>query len=176
MPSILSHPAVPLALAIGLGSRTISPRLLFAGVVASIIPDLDVLTFRLGIPYSNVMGHRGISHSLAFAIGPGLLATASCTWLKTSRSSAFIFVAISAASHGLLDMLTNGGSGIAFLWPMSDSRFFFPTQVIEVSPLSMSRFFGSAGTRVLGSELMWVWTPSIAICFAIYALRRRNAR
>src|SRR5262245_30471971 len=45
MPTILSHPAVPLALALGLGRKTVPPRLAQIGVVASILPDLDVLAF-----------------------------------------------------------------------------------------------------------------------------------
>ncbi len=37
----------------------ISPRLLIAGMVASIAPDLDVAAFRFGIAYSHEFGHRG---------------------------------------------------------------------------------------------------------------------
>ncbi|HMS10742.1 MAG TPA: metal-dependent hydrolase, partial [Pyrinomonadaceae bacterium] len=67
MPTIFTHPAVPLALGFGLGKKVIAPRLLAAGVAASIIPDLDVIAFRLNIAYSSEWGHRGFSHALAFA-------------------------------------------------------------------------------------------------------------
>jgi len=30
--------------------------------------------------------------------------------------------------HGLLDMITNGGKGVAFLWPFTSERFFFPAR------------------------------------------------
>jgi membrane-bound metal-dependent hydrolase YbcI (DUF457 family) len=47
MPTILTHTAVPLALGLGLGPRAIPPRLLVAGVTASMVPDLDVLQLEL---------------------------------------------------------------------------------------------------------------------------------
>ena len=63
MPTIFSHPAVPLALGFGLGKKFIPTRLLLAGVMASILPDFDVVAFSLGIPYEDEFGHRGFSHS-----------------------------------------------------------------------------------------------------------------
>jgi inner membrane protein len=36
-------------------------------IVCSILPDIDSIGFQLGIPYSSFWGHRGITHSLAFA-------------------------------------------------------------------------------------------------------------
>jgi inner membrane protein len=38
----------------------------------------------------------------------------------------------------LLDMLTNGGLGIAVFSPFSRERFFFPVQPIPVSPIGLS--------------------------------------
>ena len=49
MPTIISHIAVPLAIGFGLGRKKISEHLLCAGVVASIIPDADVIGFKFGI-------------------------------------------------------------------------------------------------------------------------------
>ena len=39
------------------------------------------------------------------------------------------------ASHGVLDALTDGGPGVAFLAPFDDTRYFFPWRPIRVSPL-----------------------------------------
>lgn len=175
MPSVLSHPVVPIAFGLALGHRVISGRLLSAGVVAAILPDVDVLAFRFGIPYAHDLGHRGASHSLAFAAWLGLVALAFAASLHTSRKAAFLFVFAAAASHGLLDLLTNGGLGIALLWPVSDGRFFFPAQVIEASPLSLRRFFSSDGAAVMVSELLWVWLPAVFIGMAVFLARRKNA-
>jgi inner membrane protein len=158
---------------IGLGSRTVPPRLLAAGVVAAVLPDLDVLAFRLHIAYASTFGHRGASHSIAFALFLGAIACLLAQPLQARRYVAFIFIALCAASHGILDMLTNGGHGVALWWPMSEERHFFPWQVIEASPLSLSRIFGSKGLDVLQSELLWVWLPAAVASAALLLFRRR---
>lgn len=175
MPTILTHTAVPLAIGLGLGANTISRRLLAAGVVASMLPDMDVLAFRFHIAYADTFGHRGASHSLTFAVIIGLLAMAFATQLKTTRLRAFLFVCAACASHGLLDALTNGGEGVALLWPFSDVRLFFPWHIIEVSPLDMHRVFSERGWVVLQSELVRVWLPAAILCCALYLPRRSKA-
>ena len=49
MPTVITHAAVPLCLGLGLGSKIIPPRLLFAGVVLAMLPDADVLAFKFGV-------------------------------------------------------------------------------------------------------------------------------
>lgn len=170
MPTILTHAAVPLA--IGIGTGLVSKRLLIAGVVACIIPDLDVLAFRFHIAYAHDLGHRGFTHSIAFALLLALLALACARQLRTNRAIAFLFVWLSAVSHGLLDMLTNGGMGVALWWPWSSERLFAAWQVIEVSPLSMNRLLSSRGLAVLQSELLWVWLPAVVLVLILFLLRR----
>lgn len=172
MPTIITHAAVPLAVGLGLGRGTIPRRLLVAGVIASMLPDLDVVAFRLGIAYSDSLGHRGFSHSLAFAATVGALAALLSARLKAGRRVAFAFVFLATASHGLLDMLTNGGLGVAWLWPFSDQRFFLPEPVIQVAPLSLRRFIGPAGLAVAKSELLRVWLPAFCVLVALVAGRR----
>jgi inner membrane protein len=171
VPTILSHLAPPLAMRLGFGKLAIPGRLLFAGLLASILPDLDVLAFRLHIPYSHVLGHRGFSHSLLFALGLATLAVAGASLLRSSRPLAFIFVGLAALSHPLLDMITNGGLGVALWWPWSSARVFAPWQVIEVSPLSLHRLLGPRGIAVIESELLWVWLPALLAGLALLAGR-----
>ncbi|HUP94532.1 MAG TPA: metal-dependent hydrolase [Burkholderiales bacterium] len=168
MPSILSHPAIPLAIGIGLGSRVISARLLVTGVACSMLPDLDVY---LGA-FVAAIDHRGVTHSLVFALTCAAIASGLAPSLDTRRLTAFWFIAVITASHGLLDACTNGGSGILLLWPFSNDRYFMPWQVIEVSPLGVSAFLSQRGLEVLASELKWVWPPAFALGFALYGLRR----
>ncbi|KAF4533782.1 hypothetical protein B566_EDAN005832 [Ephemera danica] len=179
VPTIISHVAAPLAIGLGLGSKAISLRLLVAGIAASMLPDLDVLAFRYGIAYSDQFGHRGLSHSLLFAAIVAAIACMFSARLRASRVVAFAFTFFACASHGLLDMLTNGGLGVALFWPFSDQRFFFPEQVIQVSPLSLRRFLGPAGLQVLKSEFLWIWAPAFAAALALVLVaalvRRRNA-
>jgi inner membrane protein len=168
MPTIFSHAVAPLAIGLGLGARHIPRRLLIAGVVASVVPDADVIAFRLGIAYEEVLGHRGISHSLVFAALLGLPASAAASWFKAGRLMTFLFIFLAAASHGLLDMLTSGGLGVAILWPWTDTRYFFPWRPVRVSPFSLQALISARGAAVALSELRWIWLPSGAAGMALY--------
>lgn len=176
MPTILTHPAVPLAIGLGLGQRIISRKLLAVGAVVSILPDLDVLAFRLGIPYASEFGHRGFSHSLLCALLIALLAAGLLRLWRERFRVAFLFLFLAVVSHGVLDAFTNGGQGIAFLWPGSQQRFFAPMQVIEVAPLNLPRFFSERGASVLYSELLWVWLPCGLLALLLAALVGRRGR
>ena len=172
MPTLLSHPAFPLAVGLGLGPKMVRKPLLLAGVVVSMLPDLDVIAFPLGIPYAAEWGHRGFSHSMVFA---GLVALLGAWFFSRFRGAfavSFGFLFFSMASHGFLDAFTTGGQGIALLWPFTPHRYFAPVQVIRVSPLSFTRFLSPRGIEVLRSELLWVWLPSGALA-AVLALCRR---
>jgi inner membrane protein len=173
VPTVFSHVAVPLALGLAAGAPAVSRRLLLVGLLASVLPDLDVLAFRLGIGYSHEFGHRGFSHSLVFALLVSIAAASVARHLQATRKAAFFFILAATASHGLLDMLTNGGLGVALAWPVSEHRYFFPWHVIEASPLSLRRVFGSAGLVVFKTELLWVWPPSLIAGLAVYAARRK---
>jgi len=173
MPTIISHAAIPLAIGVALGPQRISRRLLVAGMIASMMPDLDVIGLKLGIEYANQFGHRGASHSIAFALALGVLAAFLAPWLRAKRWVAGAFVAVACVSHPLLDMCTTGGLGAALWWPLSDQRLLFPSQFIKVSPLTAERFFGPGGIAVMKSEILWIWLPCCAAMLAAYDLRMR---
>ena len=173
MPTILTHAAVPLAIGICLGRQTISPRLMAAGMLAAIVPDADVIAFKLGIAYLDNFGHRGASHSICFALLLGFLASFMAKPLQSSRLTAFCLIAIATISHGLLDMCTNGGEGVALFWPLSGQRWFFPWQVIEVSPIALKKVFSARGLAVLLSEIIWVWLPLMLVCALGLIWRKR---
>lgn len=157
MPTVLTHPAVA-------ALRTWFPRLqarvAVAGAVLSIVPDADVAAFALDIPYSHPLGHRGFSHSIAFA---ALTALAAALALRARpRPSAFAFLFLCAVSHPLLDAMTTGGLGVAFFAPLSNERYFLPWRPIRVSPIG-PRFFSGRAVAVLVSEVMWVWVPCAVV-------------
>ncbi|WP_262694227.1 metal-dependent hydrolase [Kordiimonas aquimaris] len=160
MASIFSHVLIPVAARMGLGSSTVSNRLLLIAALASIIPDADVIAFAYGIPYGDALGHRGFTHSITFALLCGLATAVFAEQLNTSKKTAFILVFISTISHGLLDSLTNGGLGIAFFWPLDNARYFLPWHPIEVSPIGIRNFFTARGLTVLRSEFVWVFVPA----------------
>ena len=97
----------------------------------SMLPDLDVIAFRFGIPYGAPFGHRGATHSIAFALLVGVFG-----WLLTRnwRSTLAVFAVV--LSHPLLDMLTDGGLGVALFWPFTAERYFFPWTPLPVAPIA----------------------------------------
>jgi inner membrane protein len=145
--------------------HTLSP--VASGVLWSslaMLPDADVISFRLGIEYAAPWGHRGASHSLAFAIGIGLMA-----WIilrlreKPAMRTALLAIGV-VASHGILDTLTDGGLGVALLWPFSDARYFAPWTPLPVAPIGRAFFTSMRGARVAMVELL-TFAP-----FVMYAL------
>ncbi len=161
---------MPLAIALGLSTRVIPPRLLAAGVVACLLPDIDVIAFRFDVPYGSALAHRGFTHSIVFALLCGAAAAWRAPRLHSHRRMAFLFVFAAAASHGVLDAFTTGGSGIAFFWPFDHERYFMPLQMILVSPIG-THFFSARGIAVLWSELQWVWLPCTLLALTIYLIR-----
>jgi len=173
MPSILTHAAVPLAMWCASERGRISPRLLCVGIFAAMLPDADVLAFVLRIPYADAFGHRGASHSLMFALACALLAALLHKPLQARVTQAAVWVFLCAASHPLLDAMTNGGLGVALAWPWQDARYFAPWRPIQVSPIGAG-FFSGRGLATLGSELRWVWMP-LALAVAAWKVIQRPA-
>ncbi|MFO0674870.1 MAG: metal-dependent hydrolase [Polyangiaceae bacterium] len=118
----------------------------------SLLPDVDVFGFRLGVEYANPWGHRGATHSLAFAMLVALAAglVARSAKLPVVRTAAFVGAVV--ASHPLLDCLTDGGLGCALLWPFSNERFFAPWTPLPVAPIGRG-FISGEGLRVALTEL-----------------------
>ncbi len=173
MCSVLTHPAVPLALSAFLPRGAASPALLLAGAACSVVPDLDVIGFGFGVSYGDMLGHRGLTHSVLFAAALGaLLGFTLFRYAAGGSWPVFLFLFLSTLSHPLLDMLTNGGLGVALFAPFSNERYFFPWRPIEVSPIGISGFLSEWGMRVISSELRWVWLPSVAV-FALGHVARR---
>lgn len=176
MPTILTHAIIPMAIGIAAGRARISRRLLLAGIVASILPDADVAGYWLGVPYAALAGHRGITHSLLFALALGGLGALFARQLRSTALFAFVIVCVSTLSHPLLDMLTNGGLGVALWTPWSSERVFFPTRPIEVASLRPERMFSGQGLTVLVSEFKWICLPATALSVPCWIWRHLNAQ
>ena len=195
MPTIFSHALAASAAARWWRGR-LPDRFWTWTAVCAMLPDGDVIAFSFGIPYEDMFGHRGFTHSLFFAVVVGVAAT----WhllhrpvhdshrpeadshrplsnlprpVRPHRLALFVWFTAVTASHGLLDAMTNGGRGIAFFAPFSDHRYFFPWRPIQVSPIGVG-FFSARGLRVLASEAGWIWVPSAII--AVSARLFRNGQ
>lgn len=145
--------------------------ILLAGAACAVLPDADVAGFAVGVSYGDLLGHRGLSHSLFFAAALAGLVTLVLGW----RWRTYLYLFAATASHAVLDAFTDGGLGVAFFAPFSNQRFFFPVHPIAVAPISPRRFFGERGLAVLGSEALWIGLPALAL-FALAAVLRRRRR
>jgi inner membrane protein len=167
MPTALTHTLAGAALG-GLLAPEAAP-VGYYGLCAALalLPDADVVTFPLGIPYASWCGHRGLSHSFCFALLAAVTAAAiagpllGLGWLSLVGPFAAVL-----GSHALLDALTNGGCGVALLAPFDNRRYFFPWRPIQVSPIGMA-VFSRWGLRALTSEMVWVWLPLGAVLLAV---------
>ncbi|HEU4414034.1 MAG TPA: metal-dependent hydrolase [Candidatus Angelobacter sp.] len=138
-------------------------------VGSSVLPDIDALGLRVGIPYGALWGHRGMTHSLLFAaiLAGGLSLAFGKVFRPRWKLALLLFAA--TASHGALDAMTTGGLGIAFFSPFDQHRYFFPWRPIRVSPIRPGAFLGERGIRIIANELVWVWFPTLAFLILIKA-------
>ena len=146
----------------------------------AVIPDADVLGFAFGIQYGDLLGHRGLSHSLPFALVLAWVIT-RLAFAETPAGSRTWWWLLSlffgaTASHGVLDAMTTGGLGVAFFSPFDPTRYFFPWRPIRVSPIGVGAFFSARGLRVILSEVVWVGGPCMLLWLGGLVWRRRQRR
>ncbi len=134
-------------------------KLCILGILFTIIPDFDVIAFKFGIPYQSPFGHRGFTHSIAFAAACATLVYPIHKRLHRSFTLVWGVLFLSMLSHPLLDAMTNGGLGVALLWPLDETRYFFPWRPVKVSPIGIDNFFTQRGMQVILSELRYLWIP-----------------
>ena len=174
MASAFSHAIVALAMGKAFQNKELSRRELFLGALCSVVPDFDVIGLYVGIRYGDVWGHRGLTHSIMFAVL--LAASLVALWYrdkgKFAMTGIFLYFFLCTLSHGLLDAMTNGGLGVAFFSPFDTTRYFFPMRPVLVSPIGVSKFFSDYGVRVLASEAIWIWLPS-GVAFLVFRVVQR---
>jgi inner membrane protein len=156
------------------------PRVVALGLLCAVLPDLDVLGFRVGIPYRHWLGHRGFFHSLPFALLTGIIVMITVFrdlprfskrwWLLA------LYFSVVTASHGLLDAMTDGGFGIGFFSPFDNTRYFLPWRPLTVSPIGVYGFLSRWGWEVIRSELIWIWTPLVLLLAGVTVARRLRRR
>jgi inner membrane protein len=135
----------------------------------SLLPDLDVVGFSLGVQYGDEWGHRGATHSLVFSLTLGVAIGLLAPWFRRPVVRTGGIATAVLISHALLDTLTDGGLGCALLWPFDDSRYFAPWNPIPVAPIGLSfltpyGLFVSVIELALFGPLLWfALTPSRAL-------------
>ncbi len=152
MTTVMTHAALGWSLA-HTASRGLAPQVRRATAVAAAtvacLPDADVIGFRFGVEYGDVLGHRGLSHSLACGLVLGVAGYVCLRlWYRSSASApaprpgvlCLLALLIASVSHAVLDMATDGGLGCAFWAPFSNERLFLPVRPVPVPPIGLLGF------------------------------------
>jgi inner membrane protein len=169
--TIYTHAVVGLGIGRVFASGKMPMLFWLLAALLPVIPDLDV--FSVAGYGGSILGHRGFTHSISFAVAVGLAAAAvTCRYFQRSFWILFALFAAITASHGFLDALTKGGAGIPFFWPISERRFggwgpvLVPDIALEIPDPRTS--------RAVRGELLWVWLPMVVLVALATVYRHRH--
>lgn len=180
MPTVFTHAISGIACGSAVYKKSFPRGFWLLSVICSVIPDADVLCFKLGIPYSHFLGHRGFFHSIFFACilgsftGSILMKAGKRKWKQGLFFGGYFSFVISL--HGILDAFTNGGLGVALLSPFITERYFFPVTPIKVSPFNPGVFVDGRGLNILKNEMLWVWLPCVGLALLMRIIIRSMCR
>jgi inner membrane protein len=126
------------------------------------VPDLDAIGRPFGLgDLSFLGGHRALTHSLPFAVVLGV----AVAWFAFRRSAApdslariAVYLVLATASHGILDAFASYGEGLAFLYPLSTTRYAAPWRPFDAL-----------------NEIWWIWLPASLFILGVRQLRRSQA-
>ena len=159
VPTPISHAAVGYAIG-AWAPHDVPPsarRVCLVAAACAALPDIDVLGFA---------AHRGITHSIAFAVVAAVVGTLALfpgTEMRTRRQIALILL-VALLSHSCLDALSQYSLGIEFFAPFSDERFRFVW-----TPLRRS----GALIDQLVQEALVVFLPAVVLAWLGLRVRRR---
>jgi inner membrane protein len=107
-----------------IGKKLGKKALLYGALVAN-LPDIDTIAALFFSPAKGYLIHRGITHSLFFAMVAGICLALAAQWLHRKLNipllSLWLFCGVELALHDLLDTCTSYGTGL--LEPFSHQRF-----------------------------------------------------
>jgi inner membrane protein len=175
MPSIVAHAVAGAALGSAFSPSHRTRRVWIAAAICAALPDIDAL----GRPFGNLGyesffgGHRGFTHSVAFAVLLGALVVwgffRDSRW-KRVRPQLWATFALATASHGVLDAFSTIGNGVAFWAPFSWTHYEFvwkPLGEVGPEPRGPDRLLA-----LVGNELLWVGLPALMVVAVARFIRR----
>jgi inner membrane protein len=137
-------------------------------VIASNLPDVDILTAIAGTPVY-IEYHRGITHSLIGIPVLALLLTGAACFLSGNFWRTFILIFVTMATHPLLDFANNYGWR-PFL-PF-DGTWYYGDILYIIDPyIDLTLFFGILGGGMLkDTKKLFAWM-SIVLVIAYIGVR-----
>lgn len=142
-------------------------RVITLAAICGVVPDLDLIGWPLGVSTFTLWGHRGLTHSIAFAVVLGV--TVAALLPAATRRERWIVAAVlilATATHSVLDaMTTYSPTGPAFWAPFSNDRYRFSWM-----PLT-----GAGGLNTdFGQEALYSCLPAAVLILLIEWWRRRH--
>lgn len=177
MASVITHGLAAVVIGKAFSREKHGPGFWCALVACSLLPDIDVIGFAIGVAYGDFWGHRGFTHSLLFALLTGLV-IGLLFYRRDGLGSALfwryvaLFTSVTA-SHGIFDGMTNGGLGIAFFAPFDNGRYFLPWTPVQVTRVGFYDFFSYKGFRILLSESVFILVPLVMLSLMPRLVARR---
>jgi len=174
MASLFTHVAVPLIARRAVSvEEKLTRRLDVIAVLVSIWPDLDYATLPFEVRPNDLLGHRGLTHSIFVAIGVGLVA--SLLFPKAARRRIAALLVIVALSHPIIDALTAGDLGVALFWPFTRARLLFPFPLVATCPVGLDEWLGYWGLLTIANEALYLVLPlSLAVAYRRLPERRKR--
>jgi inner membrane protein len=105
MPTIFSHAVFAASIGSTFQPAQKQVRFWVLTAICAMLPDADVLSFALGLRYESMFGHRGITHSILFAVAVG--ATVTVFFFSGSQIPKWklaVYFALVTVTHPFLDM------------------------------------------------------------------------
>lgn len=164
------------------GAKTYGKKAALIGGIAGLIPDLDVFLLMGETPIAKMTEHRGLSHSLIFA----LLFTPIMAWViskikffgaafKDKRLHALIFLGL--FTHILLDAMTIYGTQV--FWPLTTPPVglgsIFIVDLLYTAPLIIALiwFYTNKSKRAVSAGLL-ISTLYLLWSFSAQHILERN--
>ena len=177
MPTPITHIVAGIAAATPARLRPTPRRFWFYAAFCAALPDIDIIWSPYGIATDSMWGHRGITHSLPFAIVvAGLVARYGFagTYWKGFRLRFWLAFALAGMTHGVLDSLTQFAGWVALFAPFTARRYFIPFQPVHwYGPPFTVHSIGELA-RMGATEMVDVWLPSLVVFAAALAWQRRS--
>ena len=133
----LSHAVVAMALGKIYRPQPMPWRFWGLSVLCSLLPDADVIGFALGIDYDDILGHRGLSHSLVFAFCLGNAVVWCC--FPGQREVFQSLVVAGAVLYGRDRLTASSTRSPMAAWALPSlpflrsTRYFFAWRLVKVS-------------------------------------------
>lgn len=160
------------------GGKKLGRAAMVIGAATQCLPDIDIVAALWLHPATNLMVHRGITHSLFFVIATGGLLTLIASKLRPGPGAWFwlLFFSVQLATHVFIDSFN--AYGVGFFEPFHDHKYSFHT--LYVADPFFSVWPALAVVAILLSrnyEVRRAWAIggiAMCSCYLVYGMYNRS--